>query len=159
LAPQATYRNGIKGFSTRVLLTTIDPRVRPGMTANLSIPVASASNVLTVPLAAVFTEQGERFVLVKKGDQYERRPVHIGVADYSVVEIQSGLTAGEVVALEQPPGMNMDDMDMTPEKRIASLLPSGLAKSTNAPVITNQTSLASSPASSATNRPPATAGK
>src|SRR6185295_4300212 len=56
LAPQATIKNGIKGFAARILLKDVDKRIRPGMTANVSIPVASAENVLAVPLAAVFTE-------------------------------------------------------------------------------------------------------
>jgi RND family efflux transporter MFP subunit len=102
MAPQATVRNGIKGFATRILLKDIDLRVRPGMTANVSIPVASAANVLSVPLAAVFSEQGERYALVKNGDKFERRPVQIGVADFFYVEIQKGLASGEVVTLEQP---------------------------------------------------------
>lgn len=109
IAPQATIKNNIKGFATRILLTNVDKRIRPGMTANIRIPVASADNVLAVPLAAVFTElnpqrqQNERFVYVKKGDAYERQPVQVGVSDYFFAEIKSGLTDGDIVALEQPP--------------------------------------------------------
>jgi len=103
LAPQATVRNGIKGFATRIALKELDARVRPGMTANLSIPVAAADNVLTVPLSAVFTEETERFVLVKKEDgTLDKRPVTIGVADFFLVEIQSGLKPDEVVLIEPP---------------------------------------------------------
>jgi len=40
-----------------MLIKDIDPRIQPGMTANVTIPVASADNVLAVPLGAVFTEQ------------------------------------------------------------------------------------------------------
>lgn len=103
IAPQATLRNNIKGFPVRIALRNIDPQVQPGMTANISIPVASAANVLAVPLAAVFSEQGERYVFVQDGGQYERRPVQIGVADYFYAEIVTGLRGGEVVSLEQPP--------------------------------------------------------
>ena len=52
IAPQATIRNNIKGFAARILLKDVDPRVRPGMTANVQIPVASADSVVAVPLAA-----------------------------------------------------------------------------------------------------------
>jgi RND family efflux transporter MFP subunit len=115
IAPQATVRNGIKGFATRILLTNIDPRVRPGMTANLSIPVANAANVMTVPLAAVFTEMGERYCWLVKDNgngesQYEKRPVTIGVADYANVEIQTGLKSGEQVSLEQPPAKVLENL-------------------------------------------------
>src|SRR5437867_6181136 len=55
IAPQATIKNKIKGFAARTLLKDLHPRVRPGMTANVQIPVASADNVVAVPLAAGVT--------------------------------------------------------------------------------------------------------
>jgi len=108
IAPQATIKNNIKGFAVRVLLKDVDRRIRPGMTANVKIPVAAADNVLAVPLAAVFTEKNpdsgmpERFVYVKNGETSERHPVTVGVSDFFYAEIQSGLSSGDVVALEQP---------------------------------------------------------
>jgi HlyD family secretion protein len=108
IAPQATIKNNIKGFASRILLTNVDQRVRPGMTANVKIPVASADNVLAVPLAAVFTERNpetlemERFAYVLKGGSYEKRTIQVGVSDYFYAEIQSGLKAGETVSLELP---------------------------------------------------------
>lgn len=134
IAPQATVRNGIKGFATRILITEIDPRVRPGMTANISIPVASASNVTTVPLAAVFSEQGERYVWVisdmEEDFRYERRTVKIGVADYALVEIQTGLKAGETVALEAPPAKILEMLEKEAVKK-----PATSAETTNRPAL------------------------
>lgn len=106
VAPQATIKNNIKGFAARILLKNVGRQVRPGMTANISIPVASADDVVAAPLAAVFTEfnqetkQQERFAWVKSGEEWERRPITIGVSDYFFAEITSGLKAGEVVSLE-----------------------------------------------------------
>jgi RND family efflux transporter MFP subunit len=108
ISPQATIKNNIKGYPARIVLKDVDPRVRPGMTANVKIPVASADNVTAVPLAAVFTEkavegtQMERFVYVKQGEAFEKRNVKIGVSDYFFAEIQEGLAPGEVVSLEMP---------------------------------------------------------
>jgi len=109
VAPQATIRNNIKGFATRILLRNVDPRIRPGMTANIRIPVASASNVTAVPLPAVFTERNsetgryERFVFVRRPDgSGEKREVKVGVSDFFYAEIQEGLSPGEVVMLEMP---------------------------------------------------------
>ncbi len=113
IAPQATIRNGIKGFEARILLTDVDPRVQPGMTAKITIPVASADEAVAVPLAAVFTEREGRHVFVVKGDAFERRPVEIGVSDYKVAEVLTGLSPGEVVALE-PPGEDAEIIE--PEK-------------------------------------------
>ena len=107
ISPQATIKNNIKGYPARILLKNVDPRVRPGMTANVKIPVASADNVTAVPLAAVFTEkapkrQMERFVYVQQGETFEKRNVKVGVSDFFFAEIQEGLKEGEVVSLELP---------------------------------------------------------
>jgi HlyD family secretion protein len=108
IAPQATIKNNIKGFASRILLKNVDPRIRPGMTANIKIPVASVENVQAVPLAAVYTEknpdtgQMERFVYVQQGDSFEKRNVKVGVSDYFFAEIQEGLSPGEIVSLELP---------------------------------------------------------
>ena len=102
IAPQAIIKNGIKGFSARIAIKEIDPRIRPGMTSILTIPVASVENALSVPLSAVFTEKGERFVYVKGSENFERRPVQIGISDYSFAEVQHGLQEGDTVALELP---------------------------------------------------------
>ncbi len=108
VAPQATIRNNIKGFATRILLTDVDPRIRPGMTANIKIPVASVDRAVAVPLGAVFTEidpdtgETERYVYVKRGNDWERRTVQIGVSDYFFAEVKQGLASGETVSLELP---------------------------------------------------------
>ena len=108
IAPQATIKNNLKGFAARIVLKNVDSRVRPGMTANVKIPVASAENVTAVPLAAVFTEKNpdtsltERFVYVQQGDGFEKRIVKVGVSDFFYAEIQEGLGEGEVVSLELP---------------------------------------------------------
>lgn len=101
IAPQAVVKNGIKGFAARVAIKNIDARVRPGMTALLNIPISSAENVLSVPLSAVFTERSERYVFVKEGDAFVRRPVIVGLTDFFYAEVQQGLSEGETVALEQ----------------------------------------------------------
>jgi HlyD family secretion protein len=106
IAPQSTLKNNVRGFAARILLKDVDKKVRPGMTANISIPVASASNVVAAPLAAVFTETNpetreiERFVWLRKGETWERRQIQIGVSDYFFAEVTKGLAAGDEISLE-----------------------------------------------------------
>jgi len=127
ITPKATIKNNIKGYPVRIALKNVDPRVRPGMTANVKIPVATAEHITAVPLAAVFTEknaetgQMERFVYVKQDECYEKRNVKVGVADYFFAEIQDGLKEGETVALEMP-----DDKSRLPAP--GSALPVAKAK-------------------------------
>ncbi len=103
IAPQATVKSNLKGFSARIAIKNIDERVRPGMTANLKIPIDSANGVLAVPLGAIFTEEGERVVYVKNGTGFDRKTVTLGISDFRFAEITSGLSPGDVIALEQPP--------------------------------------------------------
>lgn len=129
IAPQAVIKNGIKGFSARITIKNLDERIRPGMTSILSIPVASVENALSVPLSAVFTEKGERYVYVKDGEQFERRPVQIGISDYAYAEVQRGVSDGDVVALETP-------ADIKPMKQAK---PSGQVMDTNGAIGTRPT--------------------
>jgi HlyD family secretion protein len=117
IAPQAIFKNGIKGFAARVQLKDVDVRVRPGMTAILNIPVVSAEDVLGVPLAAVFTENNERFVFVKQEGKFEKRNVTVGVNDFFFAEVQKGLEDGEVVSLEMPPEFKPDKTTNGPSRK------------------------------------------
>ena len=103
IAPQATIRNGIKGFSTRIIVKNDEKSgLRPGMTANLNIPLQSANDVIAIPLAAVFTDKGERFAYSKEGEKFVRVPILIGVSDYDYAEVTKGLQGGETVSLVTP---------------------------------------------------------
>src|SRR6185312_15061466 len=103
IAPQATIKNNIKGFETQIRLKNLDPRVRPGMTADMVIPLQSAENAVAIPLAAVFSEENERYTFVQRQDgSFEVRPIHIGVADFEYAEVLDGLQKGDVVSLTRP---------------------------------------------------------
>lgn len=121
IAPQATIVNNIKGFSTRIRITEGDPRIQPGMTANITIPVESADNVVSVPLAGVFTEYNqeagrtERYVYLLRDGRFYKQLVDIGVSDYFNVEILKGLEPGQVISLVPPPPEKV--VTLPPEKQ------------------------------------------
>jgi HlyD family secretion protein len=102
IAPQATIKNNIKGFATLIRLTSLDARVRPGMTANLHIPLPASESVLTVPISAVFSERGVQVVYVQSGAGFEARPVRVGASDIKYAEIVEGVREGESVSLVRP---------------------------------------------------------
>lgn len=130
LSPQATIKNNIKGYPARVVLRHVDPRVLPGMTASVKIPVASAASVTAIPLSAVFTERDpetgdeQRFVYIRDGDVFERRNIKVGVSDFFFAEIQDGLKPGEVVSLEMP----KDDLEKGPRMIAGQNTPAESAK-------------------------------
>lgn len=90
-------------FPVRVNFTTGGVLVRPGTSANLSILVASANDVVCVPASAVFIEDGVRYVFVKLGDhKFERRKVEIGIGNLNFIQILKGLNAGDFIATTRP---------------------------------------------------------
>lgn len=124
IAPQATIINNIKGFSCRIQLRDIDPRIQPGMTANVSIPVASAENVMAIPLAAVFSEQGARYVYVKDGQKFIRKDISIGISDFFHAEVLSGLNGNEQVAITPPDPKDIVDTSTPGKGALAGTSPS-----------------------------------
>jgi RND family efflux transporter MFP subunit len=94
----------------RIGFEQLDPRVLPDMGVKVAFlgapePVASPSARvrLTVPRAAVRSDQGQSIVFVVVEGHVERRAVRLGDAKGDQVEIVSGLTAGEKVVVEGPP--------------------------------------------------------
>ena len=102
VAPIATIKNNIKGFAVDILVTSQDRRIRPGMSANVRIPIAHAKAALSLPIEAVFREGEKRFVFVKNGEKFERRTVEVGLTTSDRAEIKGGLQEGEVVSLVRP---------------------------------------------------------
>ncbi len=86
--------------------------VRPGTSANLSILVAKAQNVVAVPASAIFIEDKVRFVFVKKDERkFERRPVEVGIGNLNFIEVKSGLKVGDVVATTRPSQSDIVDTE------------------------------------------------
>ena len=119
IAPQATIKNNVKGFETRIVLANPGESIQPGMTANITIPVESADDALAAPLAAIFTEPNpetrkmERFAYVQEGDRWRRVFLEVGIVDYFNAQILKGVAEGDIVALEQPdPSEILDAVDV-----------------------------------------------
>ncbi|MEM6820869.1 MAG: efflux RND transporter periplasmic adaptor subunit [Verrucomicrobiota bacterium] len=106
IAPTATVKRNVKGFAVEMIIPKPDARLKPGMTANVVVPIEVREGVLSVPLAAVFSESDRSKIVYIRSNTIdvpiEKRPVEIGVANLDFVEITSGLTEGEVVMLTRP---------------------------------------------------------
>lgn len=105
IAPMASIKNNVKGFEVKVLINTLDPLLRPGMTANIESKVEEAANVLAVPLSAIFNDQDGRkvaYVKVPDNETPQKREVQIGLSNIEFVEIKSGLQDQDTVLLTRP---------------------------------------------------------
>lgn len=91
----------------RVLVTfeAGDGRIRPGISATVTLPIAEAHEVPVVIPTALF-KSGEGFIAYKQnGSGWEKVPVETGLSDVHFVEVKSGLQTGDVVSLTLPEGM------------------------------------------------------
>jgi RND family efflux transporter MFP subunit len=82
-----------------------DPRIKPGMSADIEILITTLKNVLSVPSQAVVEREGKKQVYVAEGKNLppgsvttaRLRPVEVGETNWSFTEIKKGLSAGEYV--------------------------------------------------------------
>lgn len=103
IAPLATAKNNVKGFTVQAVLGGDTSGFRPGMTVAVRLPLATATNAVSVPLGAVFETRQGRVVYVPGDDgSVEPRTVEVGATDLFHAEIRSGLEEGESVLLQRP---------------------------------------------------------
>jgi HlyD family secretion protein len=103
LLPTTSARGGI---SYRVRLTLgkgtyadgrAAPTPRPGMSAILRLQVRQADDAVTVPASAVVNADGRDTVWVVRDGKAERVPVTLGVQGEDVVQVVSGVGAGQQI--------------------------------------------------------------
>jgi len=94
----ASGSNGVVSFAVTISLEAPPASLRPGMTADITIVAASASNVLSIPSRALSGSAGAYTVRVVAADgTVSVRDVEVGLVTSSLAEITSGLQAGERV--------------------------------------------------------------
>jgi membrane fusion protein (multidrug efflux system) len=100
LAPVVDPQTGT--FKVTVEVDHNEHGLAPGMFSRVSITYDVHQNTLTVPRAAIMTEDGESAVYVVNSGTAHRVPVSLGYADGDKVEITKGLKNGDsVVTLGQ----------------------------------------------------------
>lgn len=89
-----------------------DGNIKLGMSANLSIMVAEATDVLTVPVSAVSGAGEDKHVETYDSETGELRtvPVVVGITDGKIVEVTGeGLHEGDVVLLDEADALDNAD--------------------------------------------------
>jgi len=88
-------------FEVAIKLATTDPRMRPGLTAHISINGDPRKDVFYVPRQALFLKENKRVVYVHNGGNFEPREVKIQAENESRAAIE-GIGAGTEIALIDP---------------------------------------------------------
>jgi HlyD family secretion protein len=87
-------------FLGHVHLDALPPKLRPGMTAEVTIATGLRRGVLAVPATSVRVEADHEFCYVEHADSVERRAVKVSPATEDLVEVIEGLDEGEEVVLD-----------------------------------------------------------
>jgi len=91
-----------KVFPCQATLNSLDPRLRPGMSATAEITIERQANALLIPLRASFTDNRKPTVYLQEKAQFVKRPIEVGQRNDDDLVIVKGLKEGDVVALENP---------------------------------------------------------
>ena len=95
----STLVSNVVTYTATLALDNAAQAVRPGMSANVSVVVAMANNVLHVPTSALRGNGATGTVSVMRAGKQATIPVTVGVRGDQDVEVTSGLSEGDVVVV------------------------------------------------------------
>lgn len=91
-----TVTQGVVSYSMKISFDVEDPRIKPGMTTNASIAIASKDGVLTVSSSAIKSMGGRSYVeAVGRDAAISRAFIETGVSSDDLTEVISGLAEGD----------------------------------------------------------------
>ncbi len=90
-------------FPVELAMTDTNQSILIGMKGDATVKVSSIPSALTIPLEALFNENGTNFVYrVDGGTKLVKTTITIGAQTDTDVEVIEGLKKGDVVALASP---------------------------------------------------------
>ena len=99
--PRAVLQENVVNYITLISIENSEGKLKPDMTANVTITLQKKKGVLAVPGAAVTREGGRKYVMLQAKDgKTTRREVKTGWKEGTYLEITSGLKEGDVVVVK-----------------------------------------------------------
>jgi multidrug efflux pump subunit AcrA (membrane-fusion protein) len=97
--PRALIQSNVVNYITTIAIENSEGRLKPDMTANVSVSLDEREDVLALPDKALRREGGKTVVHVVDGAAERSQPVRVGIRGGGFAEIVSGLREGDRVAL------------------------------------------------------------
>lgn len=91
-----------RNFNLDIGIDQKDPRLRPGMTVQITVVIEKIPNAISIPAQASFVRSGRTVAYVWNGSKFEERAIQITRRSRDRALIASGLNAGDMVALKDP---------------------------------------------------------
>ena len=102
IGPDQTLKEGVVYYETTIDFENPPEKVKPGMTADLTIITVTKDNVLAVPNAAIEIVDDKATVQILSGKNINTRQIEIGIkSSNDMVEVISGLKEGEEVVIKK----------------------------------------------------------
>jgi HlyD family secretion protein len=93
-----------RNFHVHVAMNESDPRLKLGMTAQLSVIVDRVANAVVIPVQASFQKQERTLAYVWTGSKFIEQTIEVGRRSGDRLLIAKGLQPGDRIALEEPVG-------------------------------------------------------
>ena len=103
ISPVGTTVQGVVEYTVTVKMLDADVRIRPGMTAAVTILIEEIEDVFVIPNDAIVSLNGEERVYVHRGGDYVAVPVTLGFySDFYSEVIEADIQEGELIVLNPP---------------------------------------------------------
>ena len=91
-----------RNFDLGIALDQTDARLKPGMSAQLTVIVDKIPNALTIPVEASFQKSGQTVAYVWAASRFQERVIAVGRRSGDRILVVKGLSPDERVALADP---------------------------------------------------------
>jgi HlyD family secretion protein len=91
-----------RNFSVELSLQELDPRMTPGMGAQVRVAVARVPDGIVIPARALFRKAGRTVVYAKQGSKYREMDVEVSRKSGDEVLVAKGIQPGTMLALKDP---------------------------------------------------------
>lgn len=112
VSPGAEVINNISIFTVSTILNNAEGKLKPGMSADLSILISADKGIL-VPSKAVTSVRTRSYVKVYLNDEIKTKKVTVGADDGRNIVVLEGLEEGELVVIPTVPGFQLPSSSTT----------------------------------------------
>lgn len=97
LSPMSDYRS--KAFPIEVTIKNPPEKLKPGMFAQINIPIERKENVLVIPKEALLEEKEGKYVYLAKNKVARKTKIRTGIEDENDIEVLEGIKEGDLVII------------------------------------------------------------
>jgi HlyD family secretion protein len=91
-----------RNFDVRIMLDQSDPRLKPGMTAQVTVIVDRIPDALAIPVQASFQKEGATLAYVWRGSKFIPQLIQVSRRSGDRILVARGLQPGDRIALQDP---------------------------------------------------------